>query len=61
MRIPSNPTSPRLFADNAEDWFFFCLTIELYERMFGKIELPDGIKTENGGRHRDKANRTGVL
>ncbi len=28
---------------------FFCLTIELYERMFGKIELPDGIKTENGG------------
>ena len=48
MRIPSNPTSPRLFADNAEDWFFFCLTIELYEQMFGAASLPDEIKTENG-------------
>lgn len=27
---------------------YICLTIELYERMFGAASLPDEIKTENG-------------
>ena len=27
---------------------YLCIAIELYERLYGKVELPDGIKPENG-------------
>ena len=36
----------RIYTEDGSE--FICLTIELYERMFGKVELPDEIITENG-------------
>ncbi len=36
----------RIFTKNGRE--FICLTIELYERMFGTVDMPDEIITEYG-------------
>ena len=36
----------RIFSENGHE--YLCIAIELYERLFGKVELPDGTNTENG-------------
>ena len=36
----------RIFTENGFE--YLCIAIELYERLFGKAELPDGINAENG-------------
>ena len=36
----------RIFTENGHE--YLCMAIELYERLFGKVELPDIINAENG-------------